>query len=302
MDSEGPFGDGAEIGVGFSDVAILVVSLLGFCFLASTIYSLILLKVQSREEFDKTEQEALNYNDQLDLADVATLTRAQRRARAKHIMKRQRRLMAPPLPLDDNDNEEQDEQEPPLHPEEHFSHTMSRKERQKSAKVAELKERRLFQDQRQQLQHDAQETAKKEKKERERIEAERMEQEKELRRNNTLLYEKTQQTKYNTFLVSRDDDNEETTLTMSVREFCAHVQQNKVVSVDDLADRFHIPSAQVVERIQELVDTCRLDGVVDGDWFIHISSDEMTRVATLIMKQKQVTIQEVAKSTLFVSV
>jgi ABC-type sulfate/molybdate transport systems ATPase subunit len=124
------------------------------------------------------------------------------------------------------------------------------------------------------------------------MEAERMEQEKKLRLKDEQDYETTQRRKYNTFLVSSNGEKE-----MSVRDFCFHVEQNKVVSIDDQADRFQRPSAQVVERIQELVDTCRLTGVVDGDRFIYISSDEMTRMASFIMKQKQATIREVAKST-----
>lgn len=176
MGSEGPFGAGAEIGVGFSDAAILVVSLLGFCFLASTIYSLILLKVQSRKEFDQAEERELDYDELLDRADVATLSRAQRRARAKNIMKRQRRVVAQPLDTGGNEQEDAHEQhleeddEPPAH----TSLTATRKERQKVAKMAELKERKLFDERRRQLQLDAQETATKEKKERERLEAERV--------------------------------------------------------------------------------------------------------------------------------
>lgn len=283
MDSEGPFGDGANISVGFSDAAILIVSLLGFCLLASTIYSLILLKVQSREEFDKAEEQKLNYDDQLDRADVATLNRAQRRARAKNIMKRQRRI----APVD---NEEQDEAAQPEE-DEHLP-PLSRKEREKAAKAAEREERKLFEEQRRQLQLDAQEAAKKEKRERERLEAERIEEEKKLRLQANEAREKTKLEKYNTFLVSRDEET-----SMSVRDFCVYVEQHKVVSIDDLADRFKRPSGQVLERIQELVDTCRLTGVFDGERFIHISSDEMTRVATFITKQKQVTIQDVAKAT-----
>jgi hypothetical protein len=289
MDSNGPFGDGAEIGVGFSDAAILVVSVLGFCFLASTIYSLILLKVQSREEFDKAEEEKLDYDELLDRADVATLNRAQRRARAKNIMKRQRRM----APVDGGNEQQEDAHEPHSEEDEPLVHNLTtRKERQRAAKVAELRERRLFDERRRQLQMDAQETAKKEKKERERIEAERAEQEKKVRLKDEQDYEAAQRRKYNTFLVSSNGET-----SMSVRDFSVRVEQSKVVSIDDLADQFQRPSAQVAERIQELVDACRLTGVIDGDRFIHISSDELTRMASFVMKQKQVTIQEVAKST-----
>ena len=283
MNSEGPFGDGGNLSIGFSDAAILIVSLLGFCLLASTIYSLVLSKVQSREEFDKAEEQTLNYDDQLVRADVAKLNRAQRRARAQYIMKRQRRI-APIV------NEEQDAAAQPEH-DEHSSH-LSRKEREKAAKAAEREERKLFEEQRRKLQLDAQEAARKEKRERERLEARRVEEEKRLRLQVNEAREKTKLEQYNTFMVSRDEESR-----MSVRDFCAYVEQHKVVSIDDLAERFQRSSGQVLERIKELVDTCRLTGVLDGDRFIHISADEMTRMATFITKQKQMTVRDIAKST-----
>jgi hypothetical protein len=88
------------------------------------------------------------------------------------------------------------------------------------AKTAEREERKLFEEQRRKLQLDAQEAAQKEKRERERLEAERI----------------------NTFLVSRDEET-----SLSVRDFCAYVEQHKLVSIDDLADRFQRPSGQVLE-------------------------------------------------------
>jgi len=282
VDSDGPFGSGADIGVGFSDAAILVVSLLGFAFLATTLYSLILMRVQSKEEFDKAEEEKLDYDEQLERADVATLTRAQRRQRAQLIMKRQRRI-------DGGTHEEQEDAEQEFDDE--HAH-LSRKERQKAAKAAEREERKLFEEQRREQQMEAQEAAKREKKVRERLEAERMEEERQMRLQAKEAQEQAKYEEWNTFLKSRNGND-----VMTVREFVDFVQQEKVVSVDSLADRFQRPSEQVLVRIEELVSDCRLTGVVDDDRFIYITPEEMAAVANFILEKKQASSQEVALST-----
>lgn len=283
MDSggDGPFGSsGPDIGVGFSDTAILIVSLLGFVFLATTVYSLILLRVQSKDEFDKAEEQKLDYDEQLERADVATLTRAQRRQRAQLIMKRQRRI----APVGGNNPEEEVEQDL----DDEHAH-LSRKERQKAAKAAEREERNLFEEQRREQQKQAQEIAKKEKKERERLEAEYAEEERQLRLKAKEEQQRAAHEEWNTFLKSQSGDN-----VMTVREFSDWVQREKLVSIDELSNRFQRPSEQVRARMQELVRSCRLTGIVDGDRFIYITHDEMVAVAKSITEQKQVSLQDLA--------
>ena len=85
MVSDGPFGIVPDIGVGFSDTALLVVSVLGFVMLTVTVYSIIMLRLQSRDEFEQNEQNEMDYDTKLEHADIASLNRAQRRARAKAI-------------------------------------------------------------------------------------------------------------------------------------------------------------------------------------------------------------------------
>lgn len=287
---DGPFGGGADIGVGFSDAAILIVSLLGFAFLATTIYSLILMRVQTKEEFERAEEEKLDYDEQLARADPATLTRAQRRQRAQFIMKRNRRI----APVGGNHEDQDDAEEDIMGDDQMQGQHLSRKERQKAAKAAEREERKLFEEKRRQQQKEAVEAAKREKKERERLEAERLEEERQLRLEAKEAQERLELEEWNTFLSSRKGEEGE---TMTVREFTELAGQQKVVSINGLANRFHTPSKRVQTRIEELVRTCRLTGVVDGDLFIYITDDEMAAVAKSILEKKQVTLTDVAKST-----
>lgn len=297
-DSEGPFGPDireTNVAVGFGDTALLIVSLVGFAMLASVMYSLILLKVQSREDFDKAEDETLDYDEKLEKADIATLTRAQRRARARNIMKRERRIAPIHNHHDDPDNNGDGaqliQQEEPEEEEHERHHHLSRKERQKAAKAAEREERKLLEDKRLQQQRNSQETAQRERKERERQEAERLEQERHLRREQKEAQERAKLLEWNTFLVSRDGDD-----VMTVKEFVEYAQQQKVVSIDALAIRFRRPSEQVIKRIGKLVESCRLTGVVDGDRFVYLTNDEMEAVAEILSAQKQMLMQDVAKA------
>ena len=136
--SDGPFGTAPDIGIGFSDAALLTFSFAGFGFLAyctfvylfvlaaldgissvvctnacltclktiflsvfcfihsfhlTAIYTVVLLKLKNRVELGANEEELeeKKYEEQLTAADVSTLSRAQRRARARQIMKQQRR-------------------------------------------------------------------------------------------------------------------------------------------------------------------------------------------------------------------
>lgn len=283
-DSDGPFGGGGEVGVGFSDAAILVVSLLGFLFLATTVYSLILLRVQSKEEFEKAEEFKLDYDEQLERADVATLTRAQRRQRAQLIMKRNRRIA--PLHGAEDAAEELEE-----HVLDDRGPQLSRKERQKAAKAAERQERKLYEEERREQHKEEMEAVKREKKERERLEAERLEEERQQRLIAKEAQERAELEEFNTFLASHQDGGER----MTVAEFDAYAKEEKVIYIDDLADRFHTPSEQVGKRIEELVASSRLTGVIDRGRFVYITHEEMKAIANSILEKKRVTLSEVSK-------
>ena len=80
-----------ETSVALSDKTLLAVSLAGFVVLATTVYVLVIRPSLAAEETDERDG-IYNYDDELDHADVRTLNRAQRRARARNRMKRNRRV------------------------------------------------------------------------------------------------------------------------------------------------------------------------------------------------------------------
>lgn len=154
-------------GVAFSNKILLILSTIGFASLGITIYFLILRHVNNDNNEDGEgngqNNNALlqrnNYGENLDQSDVATLNRAQRRARAKFRMKKARRAAVAPagghaagggpdgedagdLIVDDahdlvlDDNGEGDHAD--------NLHHLSRKERQKAAKQMEKEERKLY--------------------------------------------------------------------------------------------------------------------------------------------------------------
>ena len=185
----------------------------------------------------------------------------------------------------------QEENVPPEQEDEQ-AHHLSRKERQKAAKAAEREERRLFEQERRQQQHEAQEVAKMEKKKRERLEAQRLEKERQMRLEAKEAQQEAEYREWNTFLASSTDEK-----TMTVHEFVEYAKEQKVPSIDNLAEEYQRPSDQVRKRIQDLIDSGRVTGIVDGDKFIYMTSEELTSVAKFIMERKEVSLQELAKST-----
>ena len=166
----------SDIGIGFSDRILLGVSIVGFTALVYFVHSL-LSGLRSNNMDDDyldggTEEERL-----IRCADINTLNRTQRRARAKAIMKEQRRVQNPTLDVvaDDINNNMEHENgavgnnienvdlpthrvpPPPI---------LSRKERQQHAKITEKEERRLLQDEREGQQKMVQLEAQRQKKER----------------------------------------------------------------------------------------------------------------------------------------
>jgi hypothetical protein len=160
------------------------ISLVGFCFMAVTVYSVVVLRLKTRAEIE-SDLNSDNYDDALAKADISALNRAQRRARAKSIMK-QHRLAAQHQPVrhigdggavhdDDNGNVENEQQLVLANGDIDAVHmlpadstfgenrNLSRKERQRVAKLTEKKERHVFDDTHRKQQQEAEIQAKKEK-------------------------------------------------------------------------------------------------------------------------------------------
>lgn len=282
IENGGHPGKALDISVGASDKVLLLVSGAGFVFLAVTIYSILLTKLKSSKEIDEEEKD-LNYDEKLANADVSTLNRAQRRARARHIMKQQRRI-APAVPLQMGNGNFDDNAEVA----ENENSQLSRKERQKAAKAAEKEERRLYENERRKQQEQAQRLAQAEKKERQKRMLEKEDEERQARCEQRVADETKEYESWRTFLVSEDRSN-----LLTVNEWIAELRESRLVYVNEMAGRFGLPRDQVESRIQHMLDSSRLMGILAGDRFIYVSTQEMNDIASFLQSRDKTTVKQV---------
>jgi hypothetical protein len=330
--NDGPLGKVQDnnMSIGASDAVLLAVSFAGFCMLAWSMYSIVLAKLKTAEELrQEAEEREISYEERLAKADVSTLNRAQRRARAKHIMKQQRRLAgADGEMIDDPLHQEQqlvapqqqqqqqhqqqqhDEHVPAFHGDSHHAntqHLLSRKERQKAAKQVELQERKLLEEDRRNEQKKAQEAAKARRKTKELHKTLQMERERKERREQQEADELANYRAWKIFLENEksirnnhdeNGDGQNQSNTITVQEWIGELKENRIVYLSDLADRFEVDESAVHDRIQELLDTSRLCGILekdDGDdessnyaRFLYISANEMSELASFVKSQDQI--------------
>ena len=273
-----------------------------------TIYGIVLVRLKNAKEMDKDDAlrgDARTYEEHLARqTDVTSLTRAERRARARAIMKQQRRVTpTPPAAAapgvehareDDGDHEEEEQEEdldvgstaaagaivPPA---------LSRKERQKAAKATEREERKRNEEERKRQQQEAQETARREKKLREEKEAKRLEEERKLAKEKREAREREELIKRSTFLSSSQR-------TQTVDEWIDELKQNRFVSIKAISESFDVSQSVVVERIHQLIQERRVAGVFENDngSFIYFSDLELLSLASKIQDLGKVSLADVA--------
>ena len=83
-----------------------------------------------------------------------------------------------------------------------------------------------------------------------------------------------------------------------LQEFINHIQQMKVVMLEDLAAKFKLKTQDAVDRVQTLVSEGRLSGVIDDRGkFIYITPEEYEAVAKFIRQRGRVSITELVQSS-----
>jgi hypothetical protein len=285
-----PFGKNAEIGVGFSDAVLVAASVTGFLIMATTVYSLIVMRLKSSKEVAKEELAGGNgYEQQLAHADVSTLNRTQRRARARAIMKQQRRaVINVDNPDADAELENGSDDEGSEDGETVNNRPLSRKERQIVAKATEREERRVLEDERREQQKQAQDDAQKLKREKEREDARKREV--------ARLYEKKQKEQlkiaefaaWKAFLSSPKR-------SQSVQEWIDEMKDRRTILTTEIATSFELPEEKVVQRIQELIKEGRVAGVMEGNGrFIFIAEDELHSIAESLIERGALSLGDVA--------
>jgi hypothetical protein len=285
-----PFGNNAEIGVGFSDAVLIAASVTGFVIMATTVYSLIVMRLKSSKEVAKEELAGGNgYEEQLAHADVSTLNRTQRRARARAIMKQQRRALVNTDHLDaemgsDDEGSEDGETVNPTN----NRAQLSRKERQRAAKATEKDERRVLEDERLEQQKQAQDDAQKQKREKEREDARKQEAARLSEKKQKEEQEIAEFEAWKAFLSSPKR-------SQSVQEWIDEMKDRRTVLTTEIATSFELPEEKVVQRIQELIKDGRVAGVMEGNGrFIFISEDEMHSIAESLIERGSVSLTDVA--------
>jgi MFS superfamily sulfate permease-like transporter len=278
--------------VGFSDRVLLGIALGVFFGLALSVYFLVIRRLKSREEVEK---EDLTHDELLARADVSTLNRAQRRARAKAIMKEQRRAAATQpdghaQQDEDGEHQQADEQQEDVNADRQPK--LSRKQRQQAAKAAEKEERRLYQEERQKIQKAALQKAAQEKKARLEAAAKEAEEKKKRQQLESEQKEKEELEAYLTFLTAGPHA---TVATQSVEEFVKNLKQDRIVRIEETATAFDVPVNDVISRIQDLVDDGRVAGFFQPGRFVYVSEHELNSIAQQITERGSVSLNEVAK-------
>lgn len=242
-----------------------------------------MLRLKTREEIDKEEEKtSADYEARLVRSDVNGLSRAERRARARAIMKQQLRVQPERLneqQLAEGEGNAQQvvvlaaepdvaEVADPIGPQH-----LSRKERLKKAKASEKEERKMMQGERQKHQQEVELIAQQAKRDREKRQMVELENERQRQR---LVRDEAKQkhlSEQKTFLSTAK-------LTLLVEVWIRELQSIRSVSIDEMARRFDVSSERVVERIKELIQQRRITGIIsDSGRFIYVSEDEIELIA-----------------------
>jgi hypothetical protein len=293
MTADGPFGKNAEIGVGFSDAILVAASVTGFLIMATTVYSLIVMRLKSSKEVAKEELAGGNgYEEQLAHADVSTLNRTQRRARARAIMKQQRRALVnvenpdADAELEIGSDDEGSEDGETVNPTN--NRPLSRKERQRAAKATEKGERRVLEDERREQQKQAQDDAQRQKREKEREDARKQEAARLLKKKQKEELKIAEFEAWKIFLSSPKR-------SQSVQEWIDEMKDRRTVLTTEIATSFELPEEKVVQRIQELIQEGRVAGVMEGNGrFIFIAEDELHSIAESLIGRGVLSLNDVA--------
>ena len=273
---------------GFSNAALLYISIGGFSLVGMMLYGMILRKSDREEEKDDGNPNR-SYEEALDDADVRTLNRAQRRARAKNRMKKNRRIdrgadgtaggrvgdgVIEAADGDDNDAAAWDDDgRTAARPA--SERPMSRKERARAAKMSEREERRHFEEERRKQQREAEGAALQERRARER---EELEKKIEAERNRE----------------EREQTDHQVWKTLST--VVDYVKREKLVNMDELAIHFGVNSTTAFKWLKELEEEKRIFGIFDNrNSFIYVSASDMRAISEILKAKGKISFANLAQ-------
>ena len=278
---------------GFSNITILIVALTG---LTSVFIVLLILCLKSPQTVEEGEE--MNYEQALQEANVSTLTRSQRRARAKLLMKKNRRLVnhtmntgaggdgdQPPhlqnrdadadVGMDPDGDREENIRDGP-HAALAFNPApkllLTRKQRQKAAKELERSERKANEEQ---------------------IRIQKLYQEEERQIRAAIQMDKKIQAEIDKKEQLEDQfrnwkymfPESDLDTRVTVKEFVEELQENPVISLEETAEEFSVSINDLIRRLKELEADGRIcHGIInsDNDEYIFINEQRMEQVATYV--------------------
>lgn len=300
---------------GLSNFSLLVISLNGL-----TVVVIVLIIICHRISHDEDDsqnsflqggggQENIPYEQALQDADVSLLNRAQRRARAKLLMKKSRRLVDAPIDTgavaaaavdaDDHGHDQNDngdnrivvprEANNPALQDANTVHRpqgprLSRKERQKAAKEMERMERIANV---QQIQHIQKQREQQEKFKRQQMQMAKLQK---LQQDKKEMEEK----EYLHRMYMFPDTDLDTRVT--VEEFLEELEMNPVISLEETAEEFHVSQEDLVFRLQELERDGRIPhGILNrtrGE-YVYIDTNTMNKIAEFILDKGVVSLRDI---------
>ena len=279
-------------GVALSNETILMLCSFGFATLGIVLF--LILRNQPKQDDEDEHTDRDNYGDVLDQADVATLNRAQRRARAKYKMKQARRDMAPAVVArGEGDENNMPTGEVQADVNDNVAAIADRKERQRIAKQMERSERRIYSMEAQKWRDQNQASISKKKK---KITSEDDHVASESNFSIEDVFPKTLDKNdplsdilFRESIVRCIQDNDYSTdelitrcevaqsKTMTIREFIQRVEYDGSVSVIDLADMFEISIADALIEISRWNDLYNICGMVDSSGNFVIQPSDATQ-------------------------
>lgn len=292
---------------GLSNFSLLLISLNGLTVIV-IILIIICHRAPSQEyhsSLQQNNQDNIPYEQALEDADVSLLNRAQRRARAKLLMKKSRRLDTGGIigtaagggehvqehdhvPNHDNDHPIGQHNE---NAEQGHRIILTRKERQKVAKQIERMERHANSERARQQQQ--QEQTMYELKQQKLQMAQLQQMEKEKRYN----LEKERQNLHRVYMFP--DTDLDTRVTID--EFIKELEVDPIISLEETAEEFQVSQQDLVHRLQELERDGRIP---HGIWnrqrgeYLYVGENTMDRMAHYIMEQGAVSLTDIRKELL----
>jgi len=282
---------------GLSNYTLLMICCTGITLVVSSL--VLLCHRSSRADVSAHNQgnhDVSSYEEMLERMDVSLLTRTQRRARAKLLMRKNRRLVSEnnaDVPEQHNEAHDRD-QENNIQirntRDGHFRPFTSRKERKERAKALEKRQREIY-DKARLLSTQLDNLEKERDNKTHIIHTKKMMEEKE--RKEALMRQKLH---WKYMFYSNDREKSESLIT--VHDFIKDAHRNPVQSISSTASRLLVSTTELLDRLQELEKEGRIPLLFihqDYDCFSVVNLEHMKQIVSIIQDSQSMTMQEIAR-------